>query len=235
LITWVVSLLFCKWLKINLMDNTVFCLRNLNVMEGLTPLEVLKAAPQMKDEIFQTGSTIYEAGEAVPYVYVLTTGGEVELIREENGKTVVIETLLSGDLFGDFGLGVPVNHTAKVTKTVSVCKTPKEAFLNLVRSHPEIIFQLMQVMAKRTHDYEDKIAQLSRPAKDQLLAELRSLQRKNKQSLVGRIFNIPFRISHQKLSEKTGLNRVTVTKLMGELKRSGKVVVNEATGSIEVK
>ncbi len=217
------------------MDNTVFCLRNLNVTDGLSPMEMLKAAPQMKDEVFQTGRVIYEAGEEVPFVYVITTGGEVELIREENGKTVVIETLLSGDVFGDFGLGVPVNHTARVAKTVSLCKTPKEAFLNLVRTHPEMIFQLMQVMAKRTQAYEEKIAQLSRPAKDQLLAELRNLQYKNNHSLVGRIFNIPFRISHQKLSEKTGLNRVTVTKLMGELRRDNLVVVDEVTGSIEVK
>ena len=217
------------------MDNTVFCLRNLNVTDGLSPMEMLKAAPQMKDEVFQTGRVIYEAGEEVPFVYVITTGGEVELIREENGKTVVIETLLSGDVFGDFGLGVPVNHTARVAKTVSLCKTPKEAFLNLVRTHPEMIFQLMRVMAKRTHDYEEKIASLSRPAKDQILSELRTLQYKNKHSMVGRLFNIPLRISHQKLSEKTGLNRVTVTKLMGELRRAGVVVVNEVTGSIEVK
>jgi len=49
------------------MDNTVFCLRNLNVLEGLSPMERLKSAPQMKDEVFQTGSTIYEAGEQVPF------------------------------------------------------------------------------------------------------------------------------------------------------------------------
>jgi len=142
--------------------------------------------------------------------------------------------LFSADLFGDFGLGIPVNHSARVSKTVSVCKTPKQDFLDLVRSHPEMIFQLMQVMAKRTHDYEEKIAQLSRPAKDQLLAELRSLQYKNNHSLVGRIFNIPFRISHQKLSDKTGLNRVTVTKLMGELRRDNLIDVDEATGTIKV-
>lgn len=216
------------------MDNTVFCLRNLNVLEGLSPMERLKVIPQMKDEVYQTGSILYESGDEVPFVYVLTTGGQVELVREEKGKTVVIETLFSGDLFGDFGLGFPVNHTARVTKTVSVCKTPKDAFLNLVRQHPEMIFQLMQVMARRTNDYEEKIAQLSRPAKDQLLAELRSLQYKNSHSLVGRLFKIPFRISHQKLSEKTGLNRVTVTKLMGELRSENKVVVDDS-GTIEVK
>jgi len=198
-------------------------------------MELLKAAPQMKDEVFQSGAIVYNAGDEVPYVYVITTGGEIELIREENGKTVVIETLLSGDVFGDFGLGLPVNHSARVSKTVSLCKTPKNAFLDLVRAHPEMIFQLMQVMAKRTHAYEEKIAQLSRPAKDQLLAELRSLQYKNKHSLVGRLFNIPLRISHQKLSDKTGLNRVTVTKLMGELRRENKVLVDEGTGAIKVK
>jgi len=217
------------------MDNTAFCLRNLNVLEGVTPMEMLKLAPKMKDETLQTGAYVYKAGDEVPFVYVITTGGEIELVREENGKTVVIETLLSGDVFGDFGMGIPVNHSARVAKTVTVCKTPKEAFLNIVRSHPEMVFQLMQVMAKRTHDYEEKIAQLSRPAKDQLLTELRLLQRKNQQSLVGRLFNIPFSISHQKLSEKTGLNRVTVTKLMGELRRDNLVVVDEGSGAIEVK
>lgn len=217
------------------MDNTAFCLRNLNVLEGVTPMELLKMAPKMKDETLQTGAYVYRAGDEVPFVYVITTGGEIELVREELGKTVVIETLLSGDMFGDFGMGIPVNHSARVAKTVTLCKTPKEAFLNIVRSHPEMIFQLMQVMAKRTHEYENKIAQLSRPAKEQLLTELRLLQRKNQQSLVGRLFKIPFRISHQKLSEKTGLNRVTVTKLMGELRRDDLLVVDEETGSIEVK
>jgi|GEM_PF-3808884 len=93
------------------MDNTVFCLRNLNVSGDLSPM-------------------------------------------------VVIETLLPGDVFGDFGLGTPVNHTARVSKTVSLCKTPKADFLALVQTHPEIIFQLMRVMARRTADYEEKIAQL---------------------------------------------------------------------------
>lgn len=218
-----------------LMDNTVFCLRNLNVTDGLSPLEMLKTAPAMKDEVFKTGQFLYKAGDEVPFVYVITTGGEVELVREEPGKMVIIETLLSGDVFGDFGLGVPVNHSARVSKTVAVCKTPKSSFLDLVRSHPEMIFQLMRVMAKRTHDYEEKIASLSRPAKDQILSELRTLQHKNKNSMVGRLFNIPLRISHQKLSEKTGLNRVTVTKLMGELRRDNLVVVDGSTGAIEVK
>lgn len=217
------------------MDNTIFCLRNLNVTGDLSPMEMLKAAPQMKDERFTTGQCVYRAGEAVPFVYVITTGGEIELIREEEGKTVVIETLLPGDVFGDFGLGVPVNHTARVSKSVGVCKTPKGAFLNLVKEYPEIIFQLMRVMAKRTHDYEERIARLSRPARDQLIAELRQLQHKNQNNIVGKLFKLPLRISHQKLSEKTGLNRVTVTKLMGELRREGLVTVDPDTGDIQVK
>jgi len=217
------------------MDNTAFCLRNLNVTGDLSPLEMLKTAPQMKDERFNTDQFVYQAGDEVPFLYVITTGGEVELVREEDGRTVVIETLLAGDVFGDFGLGVPVNHSARVSKTVSVCKTPKEDFLKLVQTHPEIIFQLMRVMAKRTHDYEEKIASLSRPARDQLLTELRNLQYKNKNSIVGKIFKLPLRISHQKLSEKTGLNRVTVTKLMGELRKSNLVTIDPDTGEIEVK
>ena len=71
-------------------------------------------------------------------------------------------------------------------------------------------------------------------ARDQLIAELKLLQHKNENNIVGKIFKLPLRISHQKLSEKTGLNRVTVTKLMGELRRDGVVQVDEATGAIKV-
>ncbi len=214
-------------------NNIIFCLRNLDVYAGIDEDQFMKAAPHSIEEMVPAGTVFYQHAEPAEHVYVIKSG-EVELLREENGKKVVLETLLPGDVFGDFGTGES-SHAAVATRPVNICKTPTDQFLSVVSNHPEITLQLMRVMASRTQDYENKIAALSRPAKDQLLHELKRLKEKHERSFFGRFMSIPMRISHQRLSEKTGLNRVTVTKLMGELRRDGTIDIEETTGVISLK
>ncbi len=214
------------------LDNTVFCLRNLDLYEGISEKDLIHTAPEAIEESVPAGTLFYDPDSPAEHVYVIKQG-EVELYRKDGEKKVVLETLLPGDVFGDFGLG-NTNHAAKAARNAYICKTPTGEFLSIVRAHPEIALRLMQVMAQRNQDYENRITSLSRPAKDQLLDFLRHLQKKHNQSLFGKMFRMPLRISHQKIAEKTGLNRVTVTKLMGELRRDGLVVIEERTGVITV-
>ncbi|MCF7812013.1 Crp/Fnr family transcriptional regulator [Candidatus Gracilibacteria bacterium] len=165
-------------------------------------------------------------------VYVLKQG-EVELYHQQNGKKVIFETLFPGDIFGDFGVG-KTSYYAVTTRQSFVCRTPTNEFLAIVKAHPEIALRLMRVLAEKTSDYERKIASLSQPAKEQILHEIQRLHEKNRRSVFAKMFHIPLRISHQKLAEKTGLNRVTVTKLLGELRNEGRIKIQEKTGEIQV-
>ena len=222
------------------MNKKGYCLRRIDLYSGISHEQFIKVADEAFDSYIPADEILYTEGESgeesefgAGVIFVLKEG-EVELYKTDaNGKTIIIETLFPGDVFGNFGTDTYTN-SARTTRRSYICQTPIYEFLKLIKEYPKMVFQIMKIMAERTQEYENKIALLSAPAKDQLFHEISHLYQKNKQRFLQRIVDIPFKISHQKLSEKTGLNRVTVTRLMKELQRDGKIGVDEKTREIQV-
>ncbi|PID70408.1 hypothetical protein CSB37_01825 [bacterium DOLZORAL124_38_8] len=212
----------------------VYCLRDTDIYHGLCPRKALQTNKNIVETSFRQGHMFYTDSQRVTDIYIIKSG-EVELYKLQNGKKIVLETLFPGDIFGNFSGNLAGSHYARASRKTQVCKTPTKEFLKLVQRFPEITLNLLTELAKKTQYYEEKIAALSSSAKDQLWHELKNLSQKNKQSVLGKIFDIPLRISHQKLAEKTGLNRVTVTKLMKELKDEQKISVDEKTKIIKLR
>ena len=123
---------------------------------------------------------------------------------------------------------------AIVRRKAYICQTPKDEFLNIVKTHPELAFRLMQALANKTAHYEEKLVEANLPALDKLFAEIKRLDNKKSRKILGKIFNIPLMISHQGLADKTGLNRVTVTKLMKKLRENGQIEIDLKSGEIKI-
>ena len=98
----------------------------------------------------------------------------------------------------------------------------------------ELCFRFMQLLADRLTYYENRLASLVRPAKQQVIDELLRMKGKEERTIFGKVFRFPIKISHQRLAERVGLNRVTVTRILGDLKKSGIVKLNEKTGELQV-
>jgi len=210
----------------------VFCLRDVNIYDNIAEEELIRIAKTAIESQVPQGEILFAPDRPAQQVYVIKSG-EIELYHEKDGKRVVFETLFPGDVFGDFGAG-PTDYFAQATRASFLCQTPTHEFLDIVREHPEVSLNLMQTLASKIHDYERKIASLNKPAKQQILDEIKRLQAKNEKSFLSKMFRVPLRLSHQKLSEKTGLNRVTVTKLLGELREEGLLSIDAKTGEIQV-
>ena len=214
------------------MSRKIFCLRQVDIYKNIPEAQLIALSEDAVEMHFSAGTVFYDEDSPAAHVYVIKDG-EVELYREDGGKRVVLGTLFPGDVFGDFGTG-NCSHTAAATRPTYICKTPTNEFLDIVRANPQIALQLMQALAEKTEYYESRIANLQRPAKDRLLHELRNLYSKNQRRVIGKVFNIPFKISHQKLADKTGLNRVTVTKLLAELRADGSVEIDTKNGAMVI-
>lgn len=218
------------------MQKKICFLRNVDIYKGISEQELITATKDAVELWVEKDAIIFEPQNPCNSIYVIKDG-EIELFQmiEKNGKEkkVVIETLFPGDVFGNFGVESG-KLIAIATRKSYVCKTPTSEFLDIVKTHPEIIFKLMQSLAEKTRTYENKIAELQKPAKKRLLGEIKNLYHKNKKRILGKIFSLPFKISHQQLADKTGLNRVTVTKLIQSLKEEKKIQVDPTSGAIEV-
>lgn len=222
------------------MNKKGYCLRRIDLYSGISHEEFVKVADEAFDSYIPAEEILYEEGESGEnsdfgsgVIFVLKEG-EVELYKtDRSGKKIVLETLFPGDVFGNFGTEKYTN-SARTTRRSYICQTPIYEFLKLIKEYPQMVFQIMKIMAQRTEEYENKIAVLSSSAKNQLFHEIKNLYQKNKQRFLQKILDVPFKISHQKLSEKTGLNRVTVTKLMKELQEERKIFVDEGSREIRV-
>jgi CRP/FNR family transcriptional regulator len=216
----------------NALQSKIFCLRHVDIYEGISHSEQMKIAQSATMDTYKKASIIFSPQQSIREICILKQG-EIELYHKPNGKKFVFETLFPGDIFGDFGTG-KINYYAETTKKSMICRTPTKEFLDMVKIHPEMALRLMKTLAERTADYENKIASLSKSAKEQILDEIVRLHEKNNTNMFAKMFRIPLRISHQKLAEKTGLNRVTVTKLIGELQNEKKIQRDNKTGEISI-
>lgn len=215
------------------MSHQLYCLRNVDLYASISERELIRLSEDAIEGYFAVSEVLYSPEKPPEHMYVLKEG-EVELFKIVDGKKIVVETLLPGDVFGDFGVSDIPSHTAVVVKRAYVCRTPTHEFLHIVKHHPEIALRLIQVFAARTQEYEDRIASLYKPAKERLFDELVSLQKKHDTSIWGKMFRIPLQLSHQRLADKTGLNRVTVTKLINELKNEGRIIIEKDSSAIRI-
>jgi len=209
-----------------------FCVQDTDLYEGLEPSELAKLPDTTNSQVYQQGEILFSPEQPAEDVFILKEG-EVELYLEEDGKKITIETIVPGEVFGDFSNYKTV-YTAKVARKSFICKTPKKIFMHALAQNNELCFRFMQLLADRLTYYENRLASLVRPAKQQVVDELLRMKAKEQRTIFGKVFRFPIKISHQRLAERVGLNRVTVTRILGDLKKEGRVKVNDKTGEIMV-
>jgi len=210
-----------------------FCVQDTDLYEGMDPADLAKLPDTTNSQVYQQGEVLFSPDQPAQDVFILKEG-EVDLYLEEDGKKITIETIVPGEVFGDFSNYKTV-YTAKVARKTFICKTPKKVFMHALAQNNQLCFRFMQLLADRLTYYENRLASLVRPAKQQVVDELLRMKAKEERTIFGKVFRFPVKISHQRLAERVGLNRVTVTRILGDLKKEGRVKVNDKTGEIQVK
>ena len=139
------------------MEKKVPFLRNINIYQGLSDEEIMCVAKHSIDKEFPKNTQIYSPFEEAPYIYVIKKG-EVQLYHHVGDKKSVFNILTPGTVFGCFNTQTNTpNHFAECTQNCYVCVTPVKEFLQLVTVYPEMMLRLMQNMAQRLDEYEQKI------------------------------------------------------------------------------
>ena len=214
-------------------DKQIYVLKDFNLYEGIPEKEFCEIATGSIDREYSNGSRIYSPHEDDGNIYVVHRG-EIVLYHSNDGKRAIFDTLGSGSVFGSFDFKNPrPNHFAEVTKNATLCVTPVKEFLRVISAYPETMLRMMQKMAIRINDYEEKIKSNIETASERIYSELLRLQKKRKSNSITRL--IPLQITHEKIAEYTNLNRVTVTRCIKKLKDEGVIEVNQKTGVIKLR
>lgn len=213
----------------------IFYLKNLDIYNWIWETEwFMKIAKNSCDYSKSKNQEIYSPKKEDQNIYVLKKW-EIELYHFKNWKKIIFDTLTPWDVFWNFESENPYpTHFAVCSRDCYICTTPLDEFLMVVSKHPNLILNLMQKMANRIKDYEQKIEIWNFSAEDRIIYELKRLKIKKSTNFFGQIFDIPLRITHKKISDLTFLNRVTVTKIISKLSKEWKIKLDKKTWAIEI-
>lgn len=214
--------------------NKLNYISNLDILSGLSSEQIMGICTQVKDETFDSRYVLYTPTDTMRGIYVVKKG-EVLLYHMHNGRKSIFDTILPGDVFGNFSTtDYEAGHFAEATAGTRVCTIPVQDFVKLMAEHPDVMLRTIQTLSDRLHDYESKISMCPAPAKDKVLQELGRYAKKKRESILQKLTRAEVKLTHQKIADLTGLNRVTVTRALQELNKDGFITYNEETGGIVI-
>ena len=150
-----------------------------------------RIAPKLKYKSIKSGERIDITGK----IFFLKSG-EIEIIGLHEGKEVVIETLFSGDLFGDFfpekANLVEIQAISRMSNSLCYVTTPN--FWEIIDTTPYLAKLFMKYLIEKQELYHYKIFTAPLPARHKIMYEIELLETKLKQSFWGKLFNIPLKI-----------------------------------------
>jgi CRP/FNR family cyclic AMP-dependent transcriptional regulator len=159
-----------------------------------------------------------EPGETV---FVVRHGKIAIILTTPDGRELVINEMLPGDLFGDIAaiLGQPRSACAIAREASEVIVIPYDDFIAILEREPALIRHLLEVIAQRlrnSSERESALAFLAAPVRlARVLVQL-SAQQKNTGGLV--------EVSQEELAQHIGVMRQTVAKILGQWRRSGWII-----------
>ena len=109
-------------------------------------------------------STLINAGETADSLYYIIKGSVAVLIKDEDGKEMILSYLNQGDFIGELGLFEENPERSAWVRAKSSCEIaeiPYKKFRQLIQINPEILLRLTAQMAKRLQTTSQKVGNLA--------------------------------------------------------------------------
>ena len=193
-------------------------------------VEVIRGLDGASIEMVDRNKTIFFPGDPAERVYLIRRGA-VRLSRVyESGEEITVALLRENSLFGVLSLLTGQRsdrfyHAVAFTR-VEMVTAPATSVRNAIEADTAVGLRLLQGLSSRILQTETMIETLThRDMSSRLVSFLLVLCRD---------FGVPdelgitidLRLSHQAIAEAIGSTRVTITRLLGDLRQSGLVQID---------
>jgi global nitrogen regulator NtcA len=182
-------------------------------------------------ESYERGKTIFFPGDPAERVYFLLKGA-VKLSRVyEAGEEITVALLRENSVFGVLSLVTGERsdrfYHAVAFTPVELLSSPIEQVQQALNSNPELSMLMLQGLSSRILQTEMMIETLAhRDMGSRLVSFL---------LILCRDFGVPtsdgiridLKLSHQAIAEAIGSTRVTVTRLLGDLRQEGMISIHK--------
>lgn len=172
---------------------------------------------------FEAGELLHRAGEPMRAVTFISEGRAKVFRMSAEGKQQTIVLLGSGDAFGEIGIVDPRAQDlfVEALTRVVVCRTTRQAFLQLASRDPALAVRLAEAMGEKLQFAREQVADLAfRDVRGRVAHLLLTfLERERRLAGDDSLDHIVPGLTHRELAELIGTRRESVTTALSILER----------------
>lgn len=166
------------------------------------------------------GKIFYSPNESGEVLFILKKG-RVQLYRmSSEGRKLVIGTIEAGSIFGEMilvGQGM-YDAFAEAIEESLICVMKRRDVENMVLTKPRVGLRIMEVMAKRLRETEERLEQtIFTDVQSQLIMLLLRMHREHRTDTID--------TTHEALAAQLGVYRETVTTALNNLRKRGLISI----------
>ena len=186
----------------------------MDLLRGFSPSEMEEVASAAVMRTYPKGSVFYTPGETGEVLFIIKRGAVQIFKKSPEGRKFVIGRLPVYAFFGEMGsVGQKMYDTfAEATEDSLICTMRRPDIERLLLSKPHVALRLLEAVSKRTHELEQRLAELAFEGLVPRAASLLLLEAEGDE-VRG--------LSHQDIADRLGVYRETATNALKELKQAG--------------
>ncbi|MEL6236610.1 MAG: Crp/Fnr family transcriptional regulator [Pseudomonadota bacterium] len=181
------------------------------------------------DTSLEQGETLFHQGDAGDALYALRSGRLEVSVVSEDGRKLTLNTLGTGDVFGEIALFDNGPRTATLTalEACRLARVNRERLFDEVRQRPALAIDLIELAGKRLRWVSAALEDMTfQPLSVRLARRLLYL------SAQGGAVQRELTLSQAELADHVGGTRETVSKTLAGWRREGVIAVNR--GRLEI-
>jgi len=202
-------------------------IKRTQLFSSLTDNELDQLVNKMIVKQFTKNETILYEEDTNEYMYIILLG-KVKVVRTtEDGKEIILAIHQSGSFFGEMSLidgkTSPASVIATEDSLISIIS--KTDFFSIIFSQNKITKNLLEILCERLRKSWDTIQLLNfnNAAQRTKMLFLMLSDEYGEKAPEGVILNM--KLTHQDISDMTGLTRETVTRVLDKLQKNNEITI----------
>jgi CRP/FNR family transcriptional regulator len=204
-------------------------LKNTEIFSSLSDKDMEHITNKMVVKQFKKNETILYEEDTNEYMYIILLGKVKAVRTTEEGKEIILAIHKSGSFFGEMALidGKTMPASVIATDDSLIALIAKQDFFSIVFHQNKVTKNLLEILCSRLRKCWDTIQLLNfnNATHRTKMLLLMLIDEYGEKTPEGTKLNI--KLTHQDISDMTGLTRESVTRVIDKLQKSKEITILE--------